>query len=388
MKVNKLIILSCLFSLFSHAKWEELYTPSSENLTCIKFIGNTGFCGGENGELLKSIDAGKTWNTIISGTSDNITSILFLDNNLGFLTTSTGKVIKTSNGGLSWNSTKLQIGAINGIDFLNDSIGLTVGDNGAIFRTSNGGASWSNHGNITVYVMNDITFINDTLAVAVGAQGTVLHSYDVGLTWHLQQINSQNTFKAIEKINDSKAAMVGTSGLYSEFDAVSLLASSPQAIDSDPNPELLMDIHLSSNGNLYVVGFNQTILIANPGWNKWDLDSINDLKSIHFINDTLGFTCGNNGKIYKTTTGGIPLNKENVKFEKLNLYPNPANKKINFSGLKNQENNLIIYDQNGKLITKKKIKKLYYDIENLKNGLYFIQIIGCDKIYRGNFLKY
>jgi photosystem II stability/assembly factor-like uncharacterized protein len=389
MKANKLFLLGCLISLFSHAKWEEVTTSSTENLTSIEFIGNTGFCAGNNGELLKTTNGGQTWNAITSGTSDNITSILFLDNNTGYYSTSTGYVFKTTNGGASWTSKKLQtIGAINGIDFLNNSIGLAVGDNGSIFRTSNGGDSWTDLGSISVYVVNDVVFVNDTLAVAVGATGSVLSSSDAGLTWDQKTITSSNTFNAIEKINDSKAAMVGSLGMYSEFSAVTMLASNEQTIDTDQPADLLKDIHLSPSGNLYVVGFNQTVLITNPGWKTWDLDSVNNLNSVHFLNDTIGFTCGANGKIYKTTTGGFPLSNKELIIENLNLYPNPAENVINFVGLESEENNLFIFASNGKLIRKGKIHQSQIDIENLMSGLYFIKIINSEKIYKGKFLKH
>ena len=387
MKINRLILIGCLISLFSQAKWEEVSTPSNKNLSAIEFVDNIGFCAGEKGELLKSRDGGQTWKAIISGTSDNITSIMFLDTNIGYFSTSTGYINKTINGGNSWKSIKLQIGAITGVDFLNNSIGLAVGDNGAIFRTINAGDSWNKQVAISVYVLNDVTFINDTLAVAVGAQGSVLSSSNVGLTWESKQINSSKTFTAIEKINNSKAAMIGSLGLYSEFNATTMLASNPQTIDNDITPDLLMDIHLSTNGNLYVVGFNQTILIANPGWKKLDLDSINNLSSVHFINDTIGFACGFNGKIYKTITGGFPVRKKEIKLNKLNLYPNPSENVINFIGLKNKENKLLIYNHKGQLIISTIVNKYQYNIENLSVGLYFIHIIGSEDNYSGKFLK-
>ena len=388
MKISRLILLGCFISLFTHARWEEISTPSTDNLTTIEFIGNIGYCAGSNGTLLKSSNGGQTWNSITSGTTDNITSILFLDNNTGYFSTSTGYVYKTTNGGASWTNNKPQtIGAINGIDFLNNSIGLAVGDNGAIFRTSNGGTSWSSLGNFSVYVINDVEFINDTLAVAVGAQGSILASSDEGLTWNSITSTSSKTFTAIEKINDSTAAMVGSSGLYSTFNSNTMTASNEQIIDPDPTPDLLKDIHLSSSGNLYVVGYNQTVLITNPDWKKWDLDSINNLNSIHFLNDTIGFACGANGKIYKTVTGGFPLSNNELEIHTLSLYPNPATNRINFKGLRNQENQLLIYNQNGQLIINTKIFQNQYNIESLKVGLYFTKIIGAEGIYNSKFLK-
>jgi photosystem II stability/assembly factor-like uncharacterized protein len=388
MKVNKLLLITCLISLFSHAKWEEIYTPLTENLTSIEFIGNIGFCAGSNGALLKSIDGGLSWKTIVSGTSDNITSILFINASIGYFTTSTGYIFKTINSGVSWTNTKLQSVGINGIDFLNSSIGLAVGDNGTIFRTTNSGNSWDTLGRFSVYVINDVVFVNDTLAVAVGAKGSVLSSSDAGLNWIYKGINSSNSFNAIEKINNSKAAMVGSLGLYAEFSTESMLASNKQTIDFGQTIDLLKDIHLSSSGKLYVVGFNQTVLITNPGWKNWDLDFVNNLNSIHFVNDTIGFTCGANGKIYKTITGGFPIGNSEINVKKLNLYPNPVINIINFSGLSEQKKTITIYSKAGKIINRKTTLDSNIDISNYKAGMYLIHLYDNGNIYRSKFLKH
>lgn len=388
MKANKLLILGCLISFFSHARWEEISTPSSENLTSIEFIGNIGYCAGSNGELLKSTNGGLNWSAIASGTSDNITSILFIDASNGYFTTSTGYVYKTTNGGMSWTNNKLQsIGGLNGIDFVNSDIGLAVGDNGVIFRTVNSGTSWTNLGSVSVYVVNDVVFLNDTLAVAVGAQGSVLSSIDAGLTWSWKGISSSNSFNAIEKTSNSKAAMVGSAGLYSEFNAVTMTASNEKKIDSGQDPDWLKDIHLSASGNLYVVGFNQTVLITNPDWKTWDLDSVNNLNSIHFLNDTIGFTCGGNGKIYKTITGGFPVGKSEISIKTLKLYPNPISDYINFSGLSNEQKTINIYTQSGKLVYNTITFESQINISNFKSGLYFINLSNNGNIYQSKFLK-
>lgn len=384
MKANRLLIIGLFISLFCEARWEEISTGSTENLTSLEFIGNTGFCGGANGELLKTTNGGNTWIGINSGTSDNITSILFQSASIGFYTTAKGYVYKTINGGSSWTNIKLQtVGALNGIDFLDSDIGLTCGDNGVIYRTDNGGSSWTNLGSISIFVLNDVAFINDTLAVAVGAKGSVFSSSDAGLTWTNRTISSSNSFSAIEKLDNNKAAMIGSAGLYSEFNATQMTASNETSIDTD----FLKDIHLSSSGNLYVVGFNQTVLITNPSWKTWDLDSINNLNSVHFVNDTIGFSCGSNGKIYKTTTGGFPVSKFEVVIQPLHLYPNPASNFVMFKNTGTFEKSVKIYSQTGQLIDNKILFGERLDIESLSPGVYFVHLESDKKTYRGKFLK-
>lgn len=389
MKASSLLILAFLISLSTSAKWEEINSNSTENLNCIQFINTIGYAAGQNGELLKTTNSGTTWTSLNSTTTDDITAIHFITTTTGFFTSSTGKVFKTTNGGSSWSNKQLQsIGALNGIDFQDSQIGLTVGDNGYIFRTIDAGATWTDLGNVSVFVVNDVKFINDTLALAIGAQGSILSSSDAGENWNYKGISSSNTFSAIEKLDDANAGIVGTGGVYVTFNAETMTASSETIIDNEN--DWLKDIHLAPSGKLYAAGFSQSILVTNPGWKTWDLDSINNLNGIYFMNDTIGFACGNNGKIYKTVTAGFPIGKEEISIQKLKVFPNPAVDYIQFEipeNLLNQSMKLTVYTSRGQIVDQKLISQGYYSVQNLSEGLYFISIQKGKQLFRSRFIK-
>lgn len=389
MKASSSLIIALLFSLFSFGKWEEINSNATENLNCIQFINETGYAAGQNGEMVKTTNGGISWTAINSTTSEHITALHFTSTTTGFFTASNGKVYQTSNGGSSWSSEQLQsIGALNGIDFQNTQVGLAVGDNGFIYRTSNGGSTWTDLGNVSVFVVNDVAFINDTLAIAVGAQGSILSSSDAGLTWSWKGISSTNTFSAVEKLSNSSAGIVGSGGVYITFDAQTMLASSETIIDSEN--DWLKDIHLSSSGKIYSVGFSQSILVTNPTWKTWDLDSINNLRGVYFLNDTIGFACGNNGKIYKTVTAGFPIGQNELTIQKINLYPNPTTENIEFNiptSCTGCSFRIKIYASNGQLVDSSTSVINSKNINHLKNGLYFISIQTKNTLYRGRFIK-
>lgn len=370
------------------AEWFEIPSGTSENLNTIEFIGDIGFVGGANGELLKSVNGGETWTPITSGTSSSITAIHFVSSGLGFFTSADGKIFKSTNGGTSWTGTQLQtVGALNGVDFLNSTIGLTVGDNGSIYRTANGGTSWDNLGNVSVFVVNDVAFINDTLAVAIGAQGSILSSSDAGITWDWKGNSSTNTYSAIEKKNSTTASIVGTGGAYLEFSAVTMLPGSESIIDSEN--DWLKDIHLASSEKMYIAGNSQTIMVTNPGWKTWDLDSVNNLSSIHFYNDTIGYACGLNGKLYKTITAGFPVSSNKVEMLNAKVFPNPATSHIQID-LPNLATplKLSIYSINGTLVLTKTISSSErIDISSLKYGLYTCLVRSERSVFRSRFMK-
>ena len=384
MRNYNLFILAILCQFTSLANWAEVETPTSENLNKLEIIGNIAFCVGENGTLLKSTNFGDTWNLLNSSTSSEITSIKFVTANLGFFTTIDGEIFKTQNGGSSWTGEQLQdIGALNCVDFLDENTGLTAGDNGNIFRTINGGNTWNTLGGQSVFVVNDILLMNDTLALSVGAQGSVLSSSDLGLTWTLVSTESSESFSALEKKNNEVAIFTGTNGVIGEFSAISMSVSEIKSIDSEN--DWLTDLEVLENGRVFAVGRNSSILRTNNGWKTLDLDSTNDIQSIKFFNDTLGLTCGSDGKIYKTETAGAPVGTKSILIERLKFHPNPANNVITLSE-NFERKKLEVFDINGKNIMNINITSNNIDVSNLVQGQYFLRISSRTKIYSGKLI--
>ena len=134
------------------------------------------------------------------------------------------------------------------------------------------------------------------------------------------------------------------------------------------------------------VGYSSSLHLENSGWKKWDLDSVNNLTSLHFFNDTVGIVCGLNGKIYKTISGGVPASTSELVREEIKLYPNPASSFINLGNeFTNSEIN--VYSSNGQLVKNEIITSPKLNLTDLKAGLYFIKIYSDNKIQTGRFIK-
>ena len=100
------------------------------------------------GIILKTTDGGTSWNTQITGTSYQLYSVHFSDSNFGWAVgydgnTSSGIILNTTDGGINWNPTTVGADTVlYSVQFADLNNGWAVGDNGAILHTTNGGVSF------------------------------------------------------------------------------------------------------------------------------------------------------------------------------------------------------------------------------------------------------
>ena len=128
--------------------WEQSLSPVNFFLSKIQFTDNqTGYIiGGDDtgGYLLKTINAGQTWQAINLQTPDNEkpTGLFFLDNNIGFI--SGIKLFrKTTDGGQTWSEVMGPVSKnINDVGFKNANEGYAASDNGEYLKTVDGGRTW------------------------------------------------------------------------------------------------------------------------------------------------------------------------------------------------------------------------------------------------------
>lgn len=99
-------------------------------------------CVGQDGTIFKSLDKGKNWILIPSGTIANLNAVHFADKANGYIVGDGGLVLYTDDGGSSWKrqSTPTKEN-LRSVHFVDPFIGFICGDNGTILTTTNGGYS-------------------------------------------------------------------------------------------------------------------------------------------------------------------------------------------------------------------------------------------------------
>jgi len=116
----------------------------------------------------------------MSGTTDTLESVSFVDRDIGWIAGQNGTVLHTTNGGIYWEA--LESGTTNwlrSIHFTDVLTGWVTGRGGKILHTSDGGVNWTDQ-SITDIDLNDIFITGLNHGWAVGDGGTILHGKNTG----------------------------------------------------------------------------------------------------------------------------------------------------------------------------------------------------------------
>jgi photosystem II stability/assembly factor-like uncharacterized protein len=186
---------------------------------------STIYMVGGGGRLLKSIDAGQTYEELPTGFTTRLNDVVFPeDNNVGYivgeLVENRGIILKTTDGGVNWERQESPvIGAnLNAVYFINNDIGWAVGQARTIIKTTDGGATWVQQGPVGVNrFYTAVYFADENNGWIVGQNGYFLSTSDGGTTWQIRtdtgNFGVQNwNANDFTFINDSTAYAVGTVG--------------------------------------------------------------------------------------------------------------------------------------------------------------------------------
>jgi photosystem II stability/assembly factor-like uncharacterized protein len=159
------------------------YSPTSHILQSVYFINElNGWVVGGEGVVFKTTDGGINWiEQLSNGTNySQLLSVYFVDENLGWicgsgLTADGGLILKTTNGGNTWNlNSEGWKEFLYSVYFLDSNIGWASGNEGVLLNTQDGGNTWVEKGSGSFDDFLDINFLNSKNGWSVGNNGTII----------------------------------------------------------------------------------------------------------------------------------------------------------------------------------------------------------------------
>ncbi len=235
--------------------------------------------------------------------SNALHSIIFTDNNNGIAVGETGSILKTSNAGNTWENKNVS-GKLSFMEtfFVNVNIGYAVGVDldfkDAIIKTTDGGNTWINQSIGYNAKLTSVYFLNQDTGFAVGYFGTILKTLNGGLNWTVINSGTSNNLHSIVFTDALTGFIVGDGTLLKTTNGG---ISWQLTAMSGP----LRKITFLNSGTGFILSTNQIMKTVDGGLN-WTmiLNSTNNLTSLHIVNANLYFAIGYFGAIYKTINGG------------------------------------------------------------------------------------
>lgn len=265
----------------------------------------------------------------------NVQSITFVNSTNGYacggIKGQLGAIYKTSDGGISWNKIySVPNYCLYDVSFLNDTIGFACGENSLLLKTIDGGQIWVDQNSIQgkpplnyISTMRSIFCADNSTIYVVGGKG-----FEVGLTYTTHDgggfwaYNTYDTELRGLCFNDKNK------GYYAGYGAI--LKTNNSGVSFSPlqiNGDYFVSISFPTTDIGYACGYNGGIYKTTNEGSSWDsqLKNNNDVKhnrhfnQMEFIDVNKGYAIGNTGLIMLTTDGGWHW-KQIKKFTDDNLY--------------------------------------------------------------------
>jgi photosystem II stability/assembly factor-like uncharacterized protein len=318
--------------------WIEEWNPTGRPLYSIFFTSSTeGFASGVGGYMMHTTNSGDTWTlqTARSGNGQELKSVFFINENVGYAVGGTApygyipEALCTKDGGITWQYMDTGAGVpLNAVCFVDEKTGYAVGYEGTIIKTTDGGETWNSiidHN--WQRNLQSVFFIDKNTGFVVGGDEdfaqynqVILKTIDAGSSWDEYENDNTFTLNSIFFVNqDIGFACGGNSNLVKTIDGGKTWINSNSGINED-----LCSIYFVSAETGYCVGEDAVIYKTTNQGDTW-VQQVSgfenrleyDLHSVLFVDTNNGIAVGGKGWDYdyhgqfykygivlKTTDGG------------------------------------------------------------------------------------
>ena len=296
-------------------------SPSPSTIYSVFFVDSLyGWAAGANSCVLKTTDGGETWNEQNVPINTTLRKIYFSDRHKGVIIGGEvwapyfGSVIVTTDGGNTWIDTDpipypSDAGGFNDLYFIDESVGYIAGFAG-VYRTDDMGQTWTAKGGSGWATA--IYFIDPQTGYLGNTVGSLLKTTDSGGSW--QEITSMywTWHKDIKFLNSQVGWLVST-GLYDYYGIIRKTTDGglTWAIQDSQVNTSYNAIEIIDSLNLMVVGEGGRVLYTSDGGANWYYDGTNDNGDYFDIvlhGNRKWITGGKNGfpRLFVSTESGFP----------------------------------------------------------------------------------
>jgi len=258
------------------------------------------------------------WELLPSGVNDNLYGVNFTDDDNGYVVgwgaSSGAVVLKTTDVGTNWNSTTLANGAFvfSVTSTSDDNIFaagcLNGGASGAIFKSSNAGGNWTYSSHPTTFGLYDVEFANSQIGYSCGWLGKIFKTTSGGSSWSPLNSGTGNVLRWMSIVDENNGFIVGGTNW-----------NNPNLLYKTTNGSTWSYITSLGGvvGGVHFFDANTGIIAGGSGgefikktynggttWEEKYSSNIGLFQSLYFTEDGIGWACGNNGRVVKSSDFG------------------------------------------------------------------------------------
>ena len=258
---------------------------------------------GEAGEVLHTVNGGKTW-TVQDTITSELRGVSFADGQHGVAVGNTYRY--TTDGGVTWQAGSANsFGTMEDVELVDATVGYAAAT-GLVMKTTDGGQNWVKQTVPNSSTLAGIDFVNATTGWAVGS-GNVFKTSDGGNSWIRQRQDSSEFYTGVSFINELEKWECSNGTILHTTDGGTSWVAQSFPAGADPVAIRFFD---SQNG--FVAGGIRTILRTTNGGQTWTLQlggNFNDPNNRYPLNglDATGANAavavGGGNSIYVTTNG-------------------------------------------------------------------------------------
>lgn len=314
MKKTILIISFSFFIYNAFSQWKPLSSSVLTDIRQILFVdADTGFII-SNRLILKSVNGGISWNNTLTSSSNSlfIDAINFPAHDIGFglghyAIGTQSTIFSTLDGGNTWIE-KTMVGikhSFYDIYFANSTTGYVVGDSGWILKTINQATSWTSLNSNTNTKLHSVHFINASIGVAVGGDNThgiILRTDNGGVLWDSVDINLSNKLESVWFNSSGEGFAVGNNGdMLKTIDSGATWSFLPAFTNIDLHSVYFLNDSLGLT--VGTIGDSSVIFKTENKGNNWVIDFATkgmELNDLYITGESSMYACGKAGKIITT----------------------------------------------------------------------------------------
>jgi photosystem II stability/assembly factor-like uncharacterized protein len=307
----------------------------------------TGYAAGAGGLVAKTLDGGATWiptaSTLFAG-SVALRAIDCADSLTCLAATESGdRLLRTSNGGLSWSVSPAEVASALAVSFASPahavavgsagavsvssdaglgwslvgtrldasfarlcdgpgSLAFAVGPNGILARTNDGGESWTILAAPSRQDVVDVSFRDEASGFALDGAGALYRTDDGGEGWELVYDGAASSPQAVLALDSDHVLLVGSRGVARSVDGGRTFSSARQRAVRKAG---LFGID-HAGGWLFVYGPTSIFASRDRGtsWRKVRRPDHRPLAALDFVSAHSGFALGKGGRAWRTRDQG------------------------------------------------------------------------------------